>query len=50
MFKDACNGQHTRSIAEKLRSTFKVEGGTNKDNQYKRKMLGIFNACDYVHK
>ena len=46
-----CNGEHTRFIAEKLRSTFAVEGGTNKDNRYKCKMLGKFNnACDCVHR
>ena len=51
MFKDARNGEHTSFIAEKLRSTFAVEEGTNKDNHYKRKILGKFNnACDCVHK
>ena len=45
MFKDACHGEHTRFIAEKL------EGGTNKDNRYKYETLGKFNnACDCVHK
>ena len=51
MFKDARNGEHTSFIAEKLRSTFAVEEGTNKDNHYKRKILEKFiNACDCVHK
>ena len=51
MSKDAHNEEHSRLIAEKLHSTFEVEGGTNKDNQYKHKMLGKFNnACDCVHK
>ena len=51
MFKDARNGEHIRFIGEKLRSTFAVEGGTNKDNRYMRKMLEKFNnACDCVHK
>ena len=51
MFKDARNGEHTRFIAEKLRSTFAVGWGTNKDNRYKHKILRKFNnACDCVHK
>ena len=51
MFKDAHLGEHNRFIAEKLCSTFAVEGGTNKDNRYKHKTLGKFNnACDCVHK
>ena len=51
MFKDACNGEHTRFIAEKLHSIFAVEGGTNKGNRYKHKILGkLNNACDCVHK
>ena len=41
----------TDSLQKKLCSTFAVEGGTNKDNQYKHKTLGKFNnACDCVHK
>ena len=51
MFKDAHKGEHSRFIAEKLCSTFAIARGTNKDNQYKRKMLGNFyNTCDCVHK
>ena len=51
MFKDSRNGEHTRFTAEKLRLTFVVEGGTNKNNRCKCKMLGKFNnACDCVHK
>ena len=44
-------GERTKFIAENLCSTFAVDGGTNKDNQYKCKMLGKFNnACDCMHK
>ena len=51
MFKDVCNGGHTRFIAEKLCSTFAVERGTKKDNWYKCKILGKFNnVCDFVQK